>query len=95
MAAQVIANLAATMFFALALKLSFVSTIPTALRLGAGCGISMLVSVLGMRRVGLLLRDSFELQPVTWQSVSAVNLSYSRSCAVVLLEDEWCFCGSF
>lgn len=70
LADQFIANLAVALFFALALKLSFVSYIPTALRLGAGCGISMLVSVLGLRSLGLLVSDSFTLQPFTWQNVS-------------------------
>lgn len=70
LADQLVANLAAALFFALALKLSFVSFVPTALRLGAGCGISMLVSVLGFRSLGLLESDSFTLQPFTWQSVS-------------------------
>lgn len=70
LADQLIANLAAALFFALALKLSFVSFIPTALRLGAGCGISMLVSVLGLRSLGLLVANSFTLQPFTWQNVS-------------------------
>ena len=74
MAAQAIANLAAASFFALALNFSFVSNIPTALRIGAGCGISILVSVLGMRGVGLLVVDSFALQPLTWQIVSVVDL---------------------
>lgn len=70
LAAQAVANLAAAAFFTIVLKISFVSYIPTALRLGAGCGISMLVSVLGMRNVGLLIANSFTLQPVTWQTVS-------------------------
>lgn len=74
LAAQAIANLASTIFCALAMKLSFVSYVPTALRLGAGCGISMLVSVLGMRSVGLLTSESSTLQPITWQSVSLVHL---------------------
>ncbi len=69
LAAQTVANVAAAMFFFFALKPSFLSSVPTALRLGAGCGISMLVSVLGMRGVGLLSADSFELGPLTWQSV--------------------------
>ena len=69
LADQMIANLVVALFFALALKLSFVSFIPTALRLGAGCGISMLVSVLGLRSLGLLVSDSFTLQPFTWQNV--------------------------
>eukprot|EP00752_Nemacystus_decipiens_P012202 g10818.t1 len=79
LAAQAIANLAATIVFALALKLSFVSNIPTALRLGAGCGISMLVSVLGMRGVGLLSSGSFALQPVTWQIVVGL-LTVTAAC---------------
>lgn len=79
LAAQAIANVAATVFFALALRLSFVSSIPTALRLGAGCGMSMLVSVLGLRDLGLLASDSFVLQPFTWQSVSDVGFSRSRA----------------
>ena len=70
LADQFVSNLAAAAFFALALKLSFVSFVPTALRLGAGCGISILVSVLGLRSLGLLVADSFTLQPFTWQSVS-------------------------
>ncbi len=70
LADQFIANLAAAAFFALALKLSFVNMIPTALRLGAGCGISILVSVLGLRGLGLLVSDSFTLLPFTWQNVS-------------------------
>lgn len=74
LAAQAIANLAAATFFAFALKYSFVSKIPTALRIGAGCGISILVSVIGMRGMGLLVSDAFILQPVTWQIVSAVDL---------------------
>ncbi|CAM9405360.1 unnamed protein product [Ectocarpus sp. 4 AP-2014] len=69
LAAQAVANLAAAAFFTTVLKISFVSYIPTALRLGAGCGISMLVGVLGMRNVGLLVANSFTLQPVTWQMV--------------------------
>jgi len=69
LATQAIANFAAAVFFFLALKLSFVSRTPTALRLGVGCGISMLIGVLGMRGVGLLTADSFSLQPFTWQSV--------------------------
>lgn len=73
LADQFVANLATAVFFALALKLSFVSFIPTSLRLGAGCGISMLVSVLGMRSLGLLITDSFTLQPFTWQNVSGMG----------------------
>ncbi|CBJ33435.1 putative transporter [Ectocarpus siliculosus] len=48
---------------------SFVSLIPTALRLGAGCGISVLVSVLGMRNIGVLVNNSFSLQAFTWQII--------------------------
>lgn len=70
LAAQAIANLAAATFLSFSLHLSFVSYIPTVLRLGAGCGIAMLVSVLGLRSMGLLVSDSFTLQPFTWQSVS-------------------------
>ncbi|CAM9353417.1 unnamed protein product [Ectocarpus sp. 12 AP-2014] len=69
LAAQALANFGSAMFFALALKLSFVSLIPTALRLGAGCGISVLVSVLGMRNVGVLVNNSFTLQAFTWQII--------------------------
>ncbi|CAM9159900.1 unnamed protein product, partial [Ectocarpus sp. 12 AP-2014] len=74
LAAQAVANLAAAAFFTIVLKISFVSYIPTALRLGAGCGISMLVSVLGMRNVGLLVANSFTLQPVTWQIVVGLTI---------------------
>lgn len=74
LAAQVIANLASAVLCALMPKISFVSHIPTALRIGAGCGISMLISVLGMRSLGLLASDSFILQPFTWQSVSIAGL---------------------
>ncbi|CAN0022943.1 unnamed protein product [Ectocarpus sp. 6 AP-2014] len=69
LAAQALANFGSAMFFALALKLSFVSLIPTALRLGAGCGISVLVSVLGMRNIGVLVNNSFSLQAFTWQII--------------------------
>lgn len=71
LASQAIANLAVALFLSFSLHLSFVSYSPTALRLGAGCGISMLVSVLGMRSLGLLVADSFTLQPFTWESVSS------------------------
>lgn len=78
MAAQAIANLAAATFFAFALRFSFVSKVPSALRIGAGCGISILVSVLGMRGVGVLTSGSFVLQPVTWQIVSVVDLQQQQ-----------------
>lgn len=85
LAYQLISNLAAAAFFALALELSFVTYIPTALRLGAGCGISMLVSVLGLRiGLGLLVSDSFSLQPFTWQNVSdplVVNIINAPTCS--------------
>ncbi|CAN0295039.1 unnamed protein product [Pylaiella littoralis] len=71
LAAQVIANLLAAAFLAQGLKLGFATFIPTSLRLGAGCGISMLVSVLGLRSLGLLAAsEPFTLQPFTWRSVS-------------------------
>lgn len=70
LASQIIANLLAAAFFALSLKLSFVTFVPTALRLGAGYGTSMMVSVLGLRSLGLLVSNSFTLQLFTWQSVS-------------------------
>ncbi|CAM9779260.1 unnamed protein product, partial [Pylaiella littoralis] len=70
LAAQAIANLLAAAFFARGLKVSLATLIPTALRLGAGCGISMMVSVLGLRSLGLLAAsDPFTLQPFTWQSI--------------------------
>lgn len=70
LAAQAIANAAATALFALAGNLKLGSNIPTALRVGAGCGIAMLVGILGMQGVGLLAANTFALQPFTWQSVS-------------------------
>lgn len=82
LAAQAIASVAAALFLALTLRFSFISRIPTALRLGAGCGISVLVGVLGMRGVGLLLADSFTLQPFTWESVSSTFFTPLRSRAV-------------
>eukprot|EP00752_Nemacystus_decipiens_P005826 g5266.t1 len=80
LADQLVANLAAALFFALALKLSFVAFIPTALRLGAGCGISMLVSVLGLRSLGLLVSNSFTLQPFTWQNMLGLAI-ITASCS--------------
>lgn len=82
LAAQAVANLAAALAFSLALKTSFVSYIPTALRLGAGCGVSMLVGVLGMRGIGLLEADSFTVQAPTWKTVSKI---YVQGCPLRLL----------
>ena len=70
LAAQALANAAATLVLACAVKLNLVSYIPTALRVGAGCGVAMLVGVLGMRSVGLLVADAFILPPFTWEAVS-------------------------
>lgn len=74
LASQAIANLAAALFLYFAAHLSFVSFTPRALRLGAGCGIAMLVSVIGLRSLDLLVASSFTLQPLTWQNVSAAHV---------------------
>lgn len=83
LAAQALANAAATVVFACAVKLDLVSYIPTALRIGAGCGVAMLVGVLGMRSVGLLVAEAFILPPFTWETVSPVSTS-------IILELEPC-----
>lgn len=72
LAAQALANAAAVLVFWFALKLKLVSYIPTALRIGAGYGVAVLVGVLGMRNLGLLVADSFVLSTITWESVSKV-----------------------
>ncbi|CAM9440375.1 unnamed protein product [Ectocarpus fasciculatus] len=87
LAAQALANFGSAMFFALALKLSFVSLIPTALRLGAGCGISVLVSVLGMRNVGVLVSNSFTLQAITWQIIVGLGI-VTAACGKVAREKQ-------
>lgn len=71
MAAQAVSNAVASVVFALALHIRLVSHIPTALRAGVGCGISILVSVLGMRSMGLLVANEFAFQPLSWQTVSS------------------------
>ena len=70
LAAQAVANAAAAVAFAFVVRVRMASYIPTSLRLGAGCGISMLVGVLGMRSMGLLKSNSFTLEAFTWQIVS-------------------------
>ena len=69
LAAQAVANTAAALVFWFALKLKLVSYIPTALRIGAGYGVAILVGVLGMRSLGLLVANSFVLSTFTWESV--------------------------
>lgn len=80
LAAQALANAAATVVFACAVRIKLVSYIPTALRIGAGCGVAILVGVLGMRSVGLLVADTFVLPPFTWETVSIPSTlcSYDR-----------------
>lgn len=80
LAAQAVANAAATAVFAAVVHIHLVSYVPTALRVGAGCGISILVSVLGMRSMGLLLADSFTLQPFTWEIVSKIRIIFVLLC---------------
>jgi len=77
LAAQALANAAAASVFACAVKLNLVSYIPTPLRIGAGCGVAILVGVLGMRSVGLLVEDAFVLPPFTWETVSIVSTYHS------------------
>ena len=81
LAAQALANAAAAVVFWFALKLKLVSYIPTALRIGAGYGVAMLVGVLGMRSLGLLVPDSFVLSTFTWETVSQVLCRFSTASA--------------
>ena len=81
LAAQALANAAAALVFWFALKLKLVSFIPTALRIGAGYGVAMLVGVLGMRSLGLLVPDSFVLSTFTWETVSQVLCRFATESA--------------
>lgn len=76
LAAQAVANAAAALVFWFALKLKLVSYIPTALRIGAGYGVAILVGVLGMRSLGLLVADSFVLSTFTWESVRNISCRF-------------------
>ena len=90
LAAQALANAAAALVFWFALKLKLVSYIPTALRIGAGYGVAMLVGVLGMRNLGLHVSDSFVLSTFTWESVSYVVYGFSLLPVTTKIADELC-----
>ncbi|CAM9641402.1 unnamed protein product [Choristocarpus tenellus] len=71
-----------------AIRLSVVSHIPTALRVGVGCGISVLVSVLGGRSVGLLTGDGFAPPEFTWQLALGL-LIVTGSCISWSSRSKW------
>ncbi|CAM9290189.1 unnamed protein product [Choristocarpus tenellus] len=62
-----------------ALRLCLMPRIPTSLRVGASCGISILFSVLGGRSMGLLVADGSGLPKLTWQLALGL-LAITGSC---------------
>ncbi|CAM9293468.1 unnamed protein product [Discosporangium mesarthrocarpum] len=88
LAAQFISNIIAAMVIGSMVHLVVVSNIPSALRVGVGCGISTLVSVLGLRSMGILERDSFELLDLDWKNIMGL-LVVTFSCIPWTSKYKW------
>ncbi|CAM9606327.1 unnamed protein product, partial [Choristocarpus tenellus] len=88
LAAQFVSNFCAAVVMGSALRLSLVSYIPTALRVGAGCGISILVSALGGRSMGLLTANDFALPKFTWELALGL-LIITGSCISWPTRQKW------
>ncbi|CAM9224417.1 unnamed protein product [Chrysoparadoxa australica] len=71
LAGQFLANLGAAILLWFASKRGL-QLMPSQIRGGFGCGLSILVSVLGFRSIGLFSANAFVINPFTWKSIIAL-----------------------